>query len=35
MLPAKMIIPLALLIFPALIAVIIGPAIPTLFDIFK
>lgn len=34
-LPAKMIIPLALLIFPALIAVILGPAIPTLLDIFR
>jgi len=33
-LPAKMIIPLALLIFPALIAVILGPIIPTLFSLF-
>jgi tight adherence protein C len=33
-LPAKMILPLALLIFPALIAVILGPVIPTLFGIF-
>ena len=33
-LPAKMIIPLALLIFPALIAVILGPVIPTLFGLF-
>ena len=33
-LPAKMIIPLALLIFPALIAVILGPVIPTLFSLF-
>ena len=33
-LPAKMIIPLALFIFPAMIAVILGPAIPTLLDIF-
>lgn len=35
MLPAKMIVPLALLIFPALVVVIIGPAIPTLFGIFR
>jgi tight adherence protein C len=35
MLPAKMIVPLALLIFPALIAVILGPAIPTLFSMFR
>ena len=33
-LPGKMIIPVALLIFPAIIAVILGPAIPTLFGIF-
>lgn len=33
-LPAKMIFPLALLIFPALIAVILGPVIPTLFNLF-
>ncbi len=33
-LPAKMIIPLALFIFPALIAVILGPTIPTLLNIF-
>ena len=33
-LPAKMIIPLAVMIFPALLAVIIGPVIPTLFDLF-
>lgn len=33
-LPAKMILPLALLIFPALIAVILGPVIPTLFNLF-
>jgi len=32
--PAKMIIPLAIFIFPALIAVILGPIIPTLFDLF-
>ena len=33
-LPAKMILPLALMIFPALIAVILGPIIPTLFSLF-
>jgi tight adherence protein C len=33
-LPAKMILPLALCIFPALIAVIIGPIIPTIMNIF-
>jgi len=33
-LPGKMIIPVALFIFPAIIVVILGPAIPTLFGIF-
>lgn len=33
-LPAKMIMPLALMIFPAIIAVILGPVIPTLFSLF-
>jgi len=33
-LPAKMIIPLAIFIFPALLAVILGPAIPTLLGAF-
>ena len=33
-LPGKMILPIALLIFPALIAVIIGPALPILLNIF-
>jgi tight adherence protein C len=33
--PIKMLIPMALLIFPALIAVILGPAIPTLMEVFK
>ena len=34
-LPAKMIVPLAICIFPALIAVILGPVIPTLAGLFK
>ena len=34
-LPGKMIIPVALLIFPAMIAVILGPAIPQIFSIFQ
>lgn len=33
-LPAKMILPLALFIFPALLAVILGPVIPTLLSLF-
>jgi len=33
-LPGKMILPIALLIFPAIIAVILGPSIPTLLNIF-
>ena len=33
-LPAKMILPLALCIFPALIAVILGPIIPTILNVF-
>jgi len=33
--PIKMLIPMAILIFPALLAVILGPAIPTLMEIFK
>lgn len=33
--PIKMLIPMALLIFPALLAVILGPAIPSLMDVFK
>jgi len=33
-LPAKMIVPLALLIFPALMAVILGPIVPSLLDLF-
>jgi tight adherence protein C len=33
--PIKMLIPMAILIFPALLAVILGPAIPTLMEVFK
>ena len=33
--PIKMLIPMALLIFPALLAVILGPAIPTMMEIFS
>jgi len=33
-LPAKMIVPLAICIFPAILMVIIGPVIPTLLDLF-
>ncbi len=33
--PIKMLIPMAVLIFPALLAVILGPAIPTLREVFK
>lgn len=33
--PTKMLIPLAFLIFPAIIAIIIGPSIPALYDLFK
>ena len=33
--PIKMLIPMAVLIFPALLAVILGPSIPTLRDVFK
>ena len=33
-LPAKMMLPLVLLIFPAMIIVLLGPAIPQLLDIF-
>jgi tight adherence protein C len=34
-LPAKMMIPLVLFIFPALLAVILGPFIPVLMEILK
>ena len=33
--PIKMLIPMALLIFPALLAVILGPAIPAFMEIFR
>jgi len=33
--PIKMLIPMAALIFPALLAVILGPAIPTLMEVFN
>lgn len=33
-LPVKMMVPLALLILPALLAVLLGPTIPTIMDIF-
>ena len=33
--PTKMLIPMAFLIFPALLAVILGPAIPTLMEVFN
>jgi tight adherence protein C len=33
--PIKMLIPMALLIFPALLAVILGPAIPTILEAFR
>jgi tight adherence protein C len=33
--PIKMLIPMAMLIFPALLAVILGPAIPTILEAFR
>ena len=33
--PIKMLIPLAFLIFPAILAVILGPAVPQILDLFK
>ncbi|OGN93473.1 MAG: hypothetical protein A2Z71_04440 [Chloroflexi bacterium RBG_13_50_21] len=33
--PIKMLIPMAVLIFPALLAVILGPAVPTLLEVFN
>ncbi len=34
-LPGKMLFPIALMIFPALLAVILGPSIPSLMDLFS
>lgn len=33
--PTKMLIPLAFLIFPALLAIILGPSLPVLVDVFR
>jgi tight adherence protein C len=33
--PIKMLIPLAFLIFPAIIAIVIGPALPALVELFS
>jgi tight adherence protein C len=33
--PIKMLIPLAFLIFPAIMAILIGPALPSLLDLFR
>jgi tight adherence protein C len=33
--PSKMLIPMAFLIFPAILAVVLGPAIPKLFTVFS
>ena len=33
-LPGKMLIPIVILIFPALLAVILGPSIPSIMDLF-
>lgn len=33
--PIKMLVPLAFLVFPAIMAVLLGPAIPPLLDLFK
>ncbi len=33
--PTKMLLPMAFLIFPAILAVVLGPAIPSLVDVFR
>jgi len=32
--PTRMLFPMVFLIFPALLAIVLGPALPRLFDIF-
>ncbi len=33
--PTKLLFPLAFLIFPSILAVVLGPALPVLFDFFQ